>query len=193
MFHLTCMSLSLSQSLIWIAYARDEPRQMSSISQVELAYLETSLGGTEVGYVAKLRITDIPVKAIVTNSCFWGLIATGFCCSVLDFVVFNMLPKYLSYVHNYTLESIGVSSAIIWGTCIVFVSAGTFTIDSIINKWFANRRTLARQLICIVMIMPSLVVCSCLAANIIDNRARQEILKESKDIFFPIKILKVNY
>ena len=137
---------------------------MSSISTTELTFLEQSLGGVEIGYVAKLRITDIPIKAIVTNSCFWGLILSGFCCSVLDFVVFNMLPKYLSYVHNYSLESIGTSSAIIWGMVLVFVGSGTFTIDYIINKWFATRRTFARQLICIIMIMPSLIVCTCLAA-----------------------------
>ena len=47
---------------------------------------------------------------------------------------------------------------------LVFVAFGTFTIDFIINKWFATRRTFARQLICIIMIMPSLIVCTCLAA-----------------------------
>ena len=82
---------------------------MSSISPAEQAHIDGDLGGTEIGYVNKLTIGDIPVKAIVTNSCFWGLIATGFCASIFDFVANNMLPKYLKFVHNYTLESIGVS------------------------------------------------------------------------------------
>ena len=82
---------------------------MNSISPAEQAHIDADLGGTEMGYVNKLTIADIPIKAIVTNPCFWGLVATGFCASIFDFVAFNMLSKYLKYVHNYTLEAIGVA------------------------------------------------------------------------------------
>ena len=82
---------------------------MSRISPAELAYIDGELGGTEIGYVNKLIISDIPIKAIVTNPCFWGLITTGFCASIFDFVTFNMLAKYLKFVHNFSLESIGKS------------------------------------------------------------------------------------
>ena len=54
-------------------------------------------------------------------------------------------------------------SAIIWGTFIVFVGVGSIVIDYIIRKWFVKRRTLARRLVCIATIMPSLIVFACLA------------------------------
>ena len=93
-----------NKSLIWFVFARNEPREMSSISPAEQAYIDSDLGGTEVGYVNKLTISDIPVRAILTNPCFWGLITSGFCASIFDFVAFNMLTKYLKYVHNFSLE-----------------------------------------------------------------------------------------
>ena len=80
---------------------------MSSITPVEQAHIDHDLGGQEIGYVEKLRITDIPVKEIVTSISFWALVMTGFCISIFDFVVINMLPKYLNYVQQYELTEVG--------------------------------------------------------------------------------------
>ena len=66
------------------------------------------MGAFEVGYIEKLRLTDIPVKEIIRNMSFLTLIITGFCQAISDFVVINMLPKYLNYAQGYDLTQNGL-------------------------------------------------------------------------------------
>ena len=80
---------------------------MSSVSPVEQAHIDADLGAQEVGYVEKLKITDIPVADIVKSVSFWAILLTGFCISIFDFVVINMMPKYLKYVQQYSLSEVG--------------------------------------------------------------------------------------
>ena len=65
---------------------------MNTVSPIEKAEIEKDLGAQEIGYIEKLRVSDIPVKDIITNRCFVALILTGFCISIVDFVVINMVP-----------------------------------------------------------------------------------------------------
>ena len=80
---------------------------MRRVSAAEQATIDADLGGQEIGYVEKLKITDIPVKDIVSSVSFWALVLTGFCISIFDFVVINMMPKYLKYVQQYSLSEVG--------------------------------------------------------------------------------------
>ena len=80
---------------------------MSSVSPAEQTRIDRDLGGHELGYLEKLRITDVPWKEIMKNTSFWALVWTGFFVSVFDFVVINMLPKYLKYVQQFELTKVG--------------------------------------------------------------------------------------
>ena len=81
---------------------------MNSVSPIEKAEIEKDLGSQELGYIEKLRVSDIPVKDIITNRCFVALILTGFCISIVDFVVINMVPKYLQFFQGMDLDENGV-------------------------------------------------------------------------------------
>ena len=101
-------TLSVLWSVAWVIYARNEPRQMSSITPAEQDRIENDLGSVEVGYIEKLRLKDIPARDILTNLSLMALIVTGFCQAICDFVVFNMLPKYLNYAQGYNLNKNGL-------------------------------------------------------------------------------------
>lgn len=81
---------------------------MRRITPVEVAHIENDLGKPEVGYIEKLRVKDIPVKEILKNPSFLTLIISGFCQAISDFVIINMLPKYLNYVLEYDLTQNGL-------------------------------------------------------------------------------------
>ena len=95
-------------SIVWFGYARDEPHKMNTVSPIEKAEIEKDLRAQETGYIEKFRVSDIPAKDIIKNGCFIALILTGICTSVVDFVVINMVPKYLQFVQDMDLDKNGL-------------------------------------------------------------------------------------
>ena len=92
---------------------------MRRIAPAEQDHIENDLGGAEVGYIEKLRLKDIPVRDILTNWSLMALIVTGFCQAICDFVVFNMLPKYLNYAQGYDLNKNGLLRLVITNISII--------------------------------------------------------------------------
>lgn len=106
------LGMGLSIPLVWFL-VQDEPRRRCGVSDVELAYISTGRGTSDVATVRT------PKASYVRDRRFWLAVAGGTLNAFCAFGIINWLPTYFNRAKGIDFERLGWPLALVFATGIV--------------------------------------------------------------------------
>ncbi|OWF44378.1 Sialin [Mizuhopecten yessoensis] len=126
--------MALIWTIVWLVCVRNTPAEKPGISDLEVRYIESSLG-----YVISPKNSDkkkhpIPWKAMLTSLPVWAILVANFCGNYGAYMLLTQMPTYMKEVLHFDIKSNGVFSMIPYIVFWIFVIIAAFFADFFISK-----------------------------------------------------------
>ncbi|XP_041371886.1 sialin-like [Gigantopelta aegis] len=96
-------ALAFLWTIIWIMYMHDSPSECPHISEIELKYIEASLGPK-----AKNLVT--PWRAFFTSGAVWSISISNMCANYSAYMLITEMPTYMKEILKFDIKSNGMYS-----------------------------------------------------------------------------------
>ncbi|XP_041372280.1 sialin-like isoform X2 [Gigantopelta aegis] len=89
--------------IIWNVFIYNSPSECPHISEIELKYIEASLG-------TKPKHRETPWRAFLTSRALWAIIIAALCANFTSFMLATQLPTYMKDILKFDIASNGTYS-----------------------------------------------------------------------------------
>ncbi|XP_069121261.1 sialin-like isoform X2 [Argopecten irradians] len=127
--------LALIWTFVWLICVRNTPAEKRGISEIELRYIENSLGVVHHTHNStSKKHHPMPWKAMLTSLPVWAILVANFCGNYGAYMLLTQMPTYMKEVLHFDIKSNGVFSMIPYLVFWMFVILAALIADFLIAK-----------------------------------------------------------